>query len=94
MLNKDLTDNVALRTKDEGKELALKINDFNQELSTTFKTLQAHSSAISTLLEQTHSKTSDVAGVELDELKGIFWSVEENNKKIRAICTAYTLRDE
>jgi len=28
MLHKDLSDNIALRTKDEGKELAKKINDF------------------------------------------------------------------
>ncbi len=94
MLNKDLTDNVALRTKDEGKELAIKINALNQDLSTTFKALQGHSNAISALLEQTHAKTSGVSDVELDELKSICWSVEENNKKIRAICTAYTLRDE
>lgn len=94
MLTKDLTDKVALRNKDEGKELAIKINTFNRELSTTFKTLQTHSSAISALLEQTHAQTSDVNRIELDELKSILWSVEENNKKIRAICAAYSLRDE
>ena len=94
MLNKDLTDNVALRTKDEGKELAIKINDFNQDLSTAFQTLQSHSNAITELLEQTQSKTSDISTIEPDDLRSLFWSVEENNKKIRAICTAYTLRDE
>ncbi len=94
MLHKDLTDGITLRTKDDGKELAEKINDFNRELSTTFKNLRGCSNAISSLLEQANIESSDIAGEELDELKGIFWSVKENNKKIRAICSAYTLRDE
>jgi methyl-accepting chemotaxis protein len=94
MLQKDLTDNVALRTKDEGKELAKKINAFNRDLSTTFIVLQGHSNAITTLLEQASTQSSDVSKEELNELKSIIWSVKENNKKIRALCSAYTLRDE
>ncbi len=94
MLHKDLSDSIALRTKDEGKELAKKINDFNRDLSTTFKNLQNHSNAITTLLEQTDIKTSDISEERLEELKSILWSVGENNKKIRLICTDYTLRDE
>lgn len=94
MLRRDLTDTVTLRAKDEGKELAKKINSFNRDLSTTLKTLQAHSNAVATLLEQTHAKVSDVPGEDLGELKGLLWSVEENNKKIRGICTTYILRDE
>ena len=94
MLQKDLTDNVTLRTKDEGKELAKKINAFNSDLSTTFKVLQSHSNAITTLLEQATTRSSDGSKEELDELKSIMWSVKENNKKIRALCSAYTLRDE
>jgi len=94
MLNKDLSDNIALRTKDEGKELAKKINSFNRDLSTTVKNLQGHSEAITMLLEQASTTSSDTSKEKLDELKSILWSVEENNKKIRSICTAYTLRDE
>ena len=94
MLHKDLSDDITLRTKDEGKELAKKINEFNRDLSTTFKNLQSHSNAITTHLEQANIKTSDISGEKLDELKSIFWSIEENNKRIRSICTDYTLRDE
>ncbi len=94
MLQKDLTDNVTLRTKDEGKELAKKINAFNRDLSTTFKALQGHSNAITALLEQATTQSSDISREELDEFKSIIWSVKENNKKIRALCSAYTLRDE
>lgn len=94
MLCKDLSDNIALRTKDEGKELAKKINDFNRQLSSTFKTIQSHSNAITTLLEKADGHSAAASEEELEALKSIFWSVEENNKKIRSICTAYTLRDE
>ncbi len=94
MLQKDLTDNIALRTKDDAKELAEKINDFNRDLSTTVKNIRGCSNAITSLLEQANIKSSDISEEELDELKGIFWSVKENNKKISAICSTYTLRDE
>ncbi len=58
MLHKDLSDDITLRTKDEGKELAKKINEFNRDLSTTFKNLQSHSNAITTHLKQANIKTS------------------------------------
>lgn len=93
MLKNNLSDTIYLRNKDEGKELAKKINDFNQNLSLTLKNLNAHSDAISALLDQANANISNISAEEMEELKGIFWSVEENNKKIRAICNSYTLKD-
>jgi len=94
MLEKDLTDTISLRTKDEGKELAKKLNIFNKKLSTTLKSLTCHSEAIATLLEQANTRSSNLPKEEQEELKSILWGVTENNKKIRAICASYTLNDE
>ena len=93
MLKKNLNDTIFLRTKDEGKELAKKINDFNQSLSISLKNLSGHSDAITALLEQASANSSDISEEEMDELKSILWSVQENNKKIQTICKSYTLKD-
>jgi len=94
MLKKNLTDTISLRSKDEGKELAKKINDFNQDLSGTLKSLTGNSEAITTLLEQANIRSSDLPQEEQEELKSILWGIRENNKKICALCGSYTLRDE
>jgi len=64
------------------------------DLSNTFKTFQDHSDAISALLLQANSTPFDISEEKLDELKSLFWNIEEKNKKIRTLCTSYILRDE
>lgn len=93
MLDKRLDDTIFLRSKDEGKDLAVKINAFNEDLSISLKNLQAHSEAIAGLLEQARSKTLSLPQAELEDLHGIYWSLEEKNKRIKVICSAYTLKD-
>ncbi len=94
MLDKDLSDTIYLRSQDEGKELATKINAFNQEISTTLKTINSYSKAIASLLERAETKSANVPEKQLQELKSIYWNLKENNKKIGAASNSYTLRDE
>lgn len=93
MLEKRLDDTIFLRSKDEGKDLAKKINAFNEDLSISMKNLQAHSEAIAGLLEQARTKTLSLSPTELEDLHGIYWSMDEKNKRIKVICSAYTLKD-
>jgi methyl-accepting chemotaxis protein len=93
MLEKRLDDTIFLRSKDEGKDLAKKINAFNEDLSISLKNLQAHSEAIAGLLEQARTKTLSLSPAELNDLQGIYWSMDEKNKRIKVICSAYTLKD-
>jgi methyl-accepting chemotaxis protein len=93
MLEKRLDDTIFLRSKDEGKDLAKKINAFNEDLSISLKNLQAHSEAIAGLLDQARTKTLNLSPAELDDLQGIYWSMDEKNKRIKVICSAYTLKD-
>ena len=93
MLKRRLDDTIFLRSKDEGKELANKINAFNKDLSLTLKNLQAHSEAISELLDQARTKTRDLPPELQEDLHGLYWSLDEKNKKIKAIYSSYTLND-
>lgn len=93
MLDRRLDDTIFLRSKDEGKDLARKINAFNEDLSISLKNLQAHSEAIAGLLEQARTKTLSLSPTELEDLQGIYWSMDEKNKRIKVICSAYTLKD-
>ena len=94
MLNKNLADTIYLRSKDEGQELATQINLFNQELSATVKMIHFNSSAIAELLERAKGLSKGIPAEQLEEMKSIYWSVEEKNKKILAECASYTLKDE
>jgi methyl-accepting chemotaxis protein len=93
MLNRRLNDRIFLRSKDEGKELASKINTFNNELSLSLRNIQTHSEAISELLEQARVKTASISPELQDELHSVYWSLDEKNKKIKAVYSSYTLND-
>ena len=93
MLSGKLDDTIYLRTHDEGKDLAKKINDFNSDLSLAVKNLQGNAEAIASLLEQARLKTQNLGQEQLEELQGIYWGIDEKNKRIKAICSAYTLKD-
>lgn len=93
MLKGKLDDTIYLRTNDEGKDIAKKINDFNSDLSLTVKNLQGNAEAIASLLEQARLKTQKLDQKQQEELQAIYWNIDEKNKKIKAICSVYTLKD-
>lgn len=93
MLKGRLDDTIFLRTNDEGKDLAQKINDFNADLSLAVKGLHTNSDAIAGLIEQARQKAAALPGDQQDDLQAIIWSIEEKNKRIKAICSAYTVKD-
>lgn len=93
MLKGRLDDTIYLRTNDEGKDIAKKINDFNANLSLVVKELRGNTEAITSLLEQARSKTKDITPEQQEELQSLYWSIDEKNKRIQAICLAYTIKD-
>jgi methyl-accepting chemotaxis protein len=93
MLKGKLNDTIYLRTNDEGKELAKKINDFNANLSLAVNNLQGNTEAIASLLELARQKTQTLSDDQQEELQSIYWNIDEKNKKIKAICASYTLKD-
>lgn len=93
MLKKKLDDIIILRGKDEGQELAKKINDFNADLSLSMKNIQGNAEAIAELLEQARGRADKLSPEEKQELQGLYWNIEEKHKKIKAICSSYTLKD-
>lgn len=93
MLLGRLDDTIYLRSKDEGKDLARKINSFNEQLSTAVKSLQANSQAMSTLIDEARRKSQVLEEDQRLELQSLLWSLEEKNKKNQAICASYTPRD-
>lgn len=94
MLKRKLDKTICLRSKDEGKELATKINSFNADLSQTIKKLKNHSDALDGLLKQAQIKSRDLSPRQKEEINSLYWSMEEKNKRIRAICSSYALKDE
>lgn len=92
MTGKDLSQSIHLRDKDEGKDLALKINTFNKGLSGEIRELNRRSKAINDLLNQYSSlKESSLSKEDMDS---IYNAIKSNNSKIQNILDAYTLADD
>ncbi len=53
-----------------------------------------NSSAIAELIERANMTTEGIPVDKLEEIKSIYWSVEEKNKKILAECATYTIKDD
>ncbi len=87
-----LDDQIHLRGADEGKELAGKINQFNAELSKSLRTINHNTKAIESLIEQ--ATTLNLPDNDKEILAGLYWSMQEHNRKIKTTCDAYTLKDE
>lgn len=83
---------IRLRGKDEGKELATKINRFNLQLSQSLRIVERNSDALEILLEQ--ASALNLPEKEQEELASLYWSMKEHNRKIREVCGSYTLKDE
>ncbi|MEE4242992.1 MAG: hypothetical protein V2I36_16135 [Desulfopila sp.] len=92
MGKKDLSQKIHLRDKDEGKELAAKINAFNTSLSLEIRELNRRSRAINDLLNQ----YSSLKGPSLskEDMDSICNAIRNNNAKIQNILGTYTLADD
>jgi methyl-accepting chemotaxis protein len=82
-----LDNTIHLREKDEGKELARKINEFNVQLSQSFTNISQNSKALQILTEQ--ALTLDLPESEKEELASLCWSMQEHNRKISTNCNFF-----
>jgi len=91
MKNGILDDKIQLRPRDEGQELAKRINNFNEELTKNLRTVHNHSEGIADLTENLRHKIDSFDGEEKEELSSLLWSLEEKNKKLQAVCAHYRM---
>lgn len=94
MLAGDLSDTITLRSKDEGKELAAKLNTFNQGMSNSIRSIAIDSNAVRELLMKAHLEAAKLPEEHGRELQSLLWSIEEKNKKIETASQNFTLRKE
>jgi methyl-accepting chemotaxis protein len=87
-----LTTSIHLRDKDQGKDLAQKINEFNSQLSGAFSAINRHSKALDVLIEQVSNLP--LPEKEKEELDSLCWAMREHNRKIGSNCSYYTSRNE
>lgn len=80
---------IKLRDKDEGKELAQKINDFNSLLSRSMNDISQHSQALNILIEQA-SKLNLQNDEEKEQFASLCWSMQEHNRKVSTCCNYFT----
>lgn len=83
---------IHLRDKDEGQELASRINEFNYQLSQTLHTITNTSTAIGSLVEQVQQL--ELEEEKKEELASLCWSLRAHNKKISRVCNSYRLQDK
>lgn len=92
MIRKNLDDTIFLRGKDEGKDLASKINDFNLLLSKDLRSVKRHASAITDLLNQYESLGHNKLSPE--DVDSICKAIRNSNDKLKRILEQYRLVDE
>lgn len=83
---------IQLREKDEGMELAKKINDFNRQLAQSFYTIGRNSKALHILIEQVAAL--DLPEQEKERLAGICWSMQEHNRRITSKCDYFISKNQ
>jgi len=89
MIAGQLDDVIYLREKDEGKELAAKLNLFNKELSQDLRQLEKRSQNIVDLLAQSSSLRHEETAPE--DCTSIHNSIARQNTAIQEITTKYQL---
>lgn len=90
MLGGRLDDVIFLRDKDEGKEIADQLNQFNRELSHKIRQIDVCTKKIDSLLAQDASSES----VPVEDVLSINKAIAEQNKIIRATIGTFQLLDE
>lgn len=91
MLKGDLDNIIHLRDKDEGKELAQRINDLNILLSQSFSAISQNSKALQSLIEQV--STLDLPEKEKEELVSLCWTMQEHARKITTKSDHFSTKD-
>ena len=92
MARGDLTETIHLREKDGGQELAEKINEFNEILSTKLSEIDRNTEAIKNLLNQFESL--DSAYISPDDATSICKAIRNHNNKLRSQLKFFTLRND
>ena len=78
---------IKLRDKDEGKELAQKINEFNSQMSDSIRDISKNSEALQMLIEQT--SRLELPEQEKEQFASLCWAMQEHNRKISSRCDSY-----
>ncbi len=92
MNSRYLGDTIRLRGKDEGKDLAGKINRFNGQLSGDVKELRRRSKAITDLIN--HFDSLKNANLSAEEIDSLCQAIRNNNSKIKTLLDSYQLADD
>lgn len=92
MVSGRLDDVIFLRKNDEGKEIAAKLNQFNQELSEKIRQIENCSQNIDALLAQYSDLDSSRAT--RDDIQSIHASIAGQSQAIQAIAKTFQLLDE
>jgi methyl-accepting chemotaxis protein len=92
MTSGKLNDVICLREKDEGKELAAKLNQFNRGLSENIGQIRKRSQNIEDLLAQYSS--IDPARATPEDCASIYNSIARQNQDVQEIVRTYQLLDE
>ena len=90
MMQGDLSKTIQLREKDEGRELAQRINEFNRQLSQSFCLIGQNSKALNILIDQVCAL--DLPEEKKEQLAGLCWAMQEHNRKITNNCNFYLSR--
>ncbi|MCK5070695.1 MAG: methyl-accepting chemotaxis protein [Desulfocapsa sp.] len=92
MVSGQLDDVIYLREKDEGKELAGQLNEFNKKLSGNIGEVKKRSQNIDDLLAQYSSL--DQSRISPEDCAAIHNSIARQNQSLREIVETYQLLDE
>lgn len=85
----DFSDTIVLREHDEGKDLAKKINDFNQLMSNQLSKIERHTQIISDITCQ--YQLIDFASAKPEEISQALHVIERNTRQTRMILNSFTL---
>ncbi|MCF6247615.1 MAG: methyl-accepting chemotaxis protein [Desulfobacula sp.] len=89
MVDGDISKKIVLRDKDEGKELAQKINAFNFVLADKLSIIENFNAGVAVFSIQL-KKTLKMSGMDEDEFMPILNQILENQKNIQTLINDYT----
>jgi len=89
----NLNDTIHLRKKDEGKELASKINTFNHQLSQRIRLIDTHSKSIEELIRQ-YATGKNTSPGEAGVSEQLLEAIKTHNHAIQEVTGAFILTDE
>ncbi len=90
MVHKDLSDTIILRSKDEGKALARKINTFNQMLGKNLTEIENHNTKIAVSSQHLQTILAD-SDMDTAEAARMVDEICHSQKQIQAVIGSYTL---